>query len=117
MAFYGGAMAHHGRGARAAAAMALVAKEASEEGSAALVGMVHGVGEVEEEQSELGAGPCLSREWRSWAVLCPRMGRAGEREEGGGRQLAVLRTPRWSFWRVGKARGGGGVQRQRSGAR
>ena len=56
MDFYGGAMMRRGRGTRAAAAMALVAKGASEEGSAALVGMVHGAGEVEEERSELGGG-------------------------------------------------------------
>ena len=61
MAFYGGAMVHHGRDARAATAMALVAKGASEEGSAVLVGMVHGAGEVEEERSELGAGPVLEQ--------------------------------------------------------
>ena len=61
VAFYGRAMVHHGLGTRAAATMALVAKGASEEGSAVLMGMVHRVGEVEEERSELGAGPVLEQ--------------------------------------------------------
>ena len=80
MAFYGGAMVHRGRGARAAAVMALVAKGASKEGSAALVGMVHGVGEVEEEWSGLGAGPVLEQrvEKLGGALSMRGMGR-GER--------------------------------------